>query len=278
MAVMIGSARIDENGKIKGGVAGDQKQTNTPDLYGEVSMQNWYLHSLGWRVFRCKDSFKAMKIAWDMEAACNNKYIGYDQTKDTLYDVVKPLGFDCSKVKTPCETDCAYLVRICVLYAGINVPVFYTWTEPDVLLATGEFTELTDKKYTTSSDYLRCGDILVTPSKGHTVVVLSNGSKATDAMMCLVKYTFNNVQISAGASGTRAKQLTRSIVKTGYHPIVPRLASVSNSALCNVRPFIGGGNENTLYVNYYRASGGSGKIDASVVVAYVRNDCVDILW
>ena len=46
MAVKIGSARIDENGKAHGGAAGDQTGK-------EVSTQNWY--SRNWRVFRAKD-------------------------------------------------------------------------------------------------------------------------------------------------------------------------------------------------------------------------------
>ena len=36
MATIIGSARIDENGKISGGIAGDQKQTSSAnDTVGE---------------------------------------------------------------------------------------------------------------------------------------------------------------------------------------------------------------------------------------------------
>ena len=47
MAVKIGSARIDENGKAHGGQAGDQTGK-------EVSTQSWYLNSKGWRVYRAK--------------------------------------------------------------------------------------------------------------------------------------------------------------------------------------------------------------------------------
>ena len=47
-----------------------------------------------------------------------------------------------------------------------------------MLLATGAFAEMTDRKYRTGSAYLREGDVLVTPSKGHTAVVLSSGSEA----------------------------------------------------------------------------------------------------
>lgn len=174
MSVKIGSARIDENGRAKGGRAGDQTGK-------EVSTQGWYRHSKGWRVFRAKDPAVAEKIARDMQWACDNKHIGYDQGQRlTLYDVAKPLGFDCKRVDTDCETDCSALVRVCCAYAGVMLPNFRTPTEPAALLDSGAFTELKGAKYTDSDKYLRRGDILVTRTQGHTVVVLSNGSRAGD--------------------------------------------------------------------------------------------------
>jgi len=174
MSVKIGSARIDENGHAKGGKAGDQTGK-------EVSTQSWYRHSKGWRVFRAKDPAVAEKIAQDMQWACDNRHIGYDQGQRlTLYDVSKPLGFNCNKVKENCETDCSALVRVCCAYAGVKLPNFRTPTEPAALLDSGAFTELKGAKYTDSDKYLRRGDILVTRTQGHTVVVLSNGSKAGD--------------------------------------------------------------------------------------------------
>ena len=174
MSVKIGSARIDENGKARGGKAGDQTGK-------EVSTQSWYKHSKGWRVFRAKDPAVAEKIAQDMQWACDNKHIGYDQGQRlTLYDVSKPLGFNCNKVKENCETDCSALVRVCCAYAGVKLPNFRTPTEPAALLDSGAFVELKGAKYTDSDKYLRRGDILVTRTQGHTVVVLSNGSKAGD--------------------------------------------------------------------------------------------------
>lgn len=173
MAVIIGSARIDENGNAKGGKAGDQTGK-------EVSTQNWYKHKKGWIVLRAKDSACAEKIANDMEYACNNKNIGYDQNqRNTLYNIAKTVGFNCNKVKTPCETDCSALVRVCLAYAGIDVPNFRTSNEVSVIMKTGKFIELTDKKYTDSQNYLLRGDILVTKTQGHTVVVLTNGKNAT---------------------------------------------------------------------------------------------------
>lgn len=172
MSVKIGSARIDENGKARGGKAGDQTGK-------ELSTQSWYKHSKGWRVFRAKSPEVAEKIAQDMQWACDNKHIGYDQGQRlTLYNVSKPLGFNCKAVTTDCETDCSALVRVCCAYAGIMLPNFRTPTEPAALLDSGAFIELTGSKYTDASTYLKRGDILVTKTQGHTVVVLSNGSKA----------------------------------------------------------------------------------------------------
>ena len=174
MSVKIGSARIDENGNARGGQAGDQNGR-------EVSTQSWYKHSKGWRVFRAKDPAVAEKIARDMQWACDNSHIGYDQGQRlTLYDVSKPLGFNCHLVKTNCETDCSALVRVCCAYAGVSLPNFRTPTEPAALLDSGDFVELKGSKYTDSDKYLKRGDILCTRTQGHTVVVLSNGSKAGD--------------------------------------------------------------------------------------------------
>ena len=173
MSVKIGSARIDENGNAKGGKAGDQTGR-------EVSTQSWYKHAKGWRVFRAKNPAVADKIAQDMQWACDNRHIGYDQGQRlSLYDVAKPLGFNCKLVKTKCETDCSALVRVCCAYAGISLPNFRTPTEPAALLDSGAFEELKGSKYTDTDKYLRRGDILVTRSQGHTVVVLTNGSKVS---------------------------------------------------------------------------------------------------
>ena len=172
MHVKIGSARIDERGRIHGGKAGNQTGK-------ELSIQNWYRHSKGWRVLRCTDSSKAEKIAAAMEAACQNRNIGYDQyERSTLYNLAKSVGFDPGKVIKPCETDCSALVRVCLAYAGIMTDNFLTTDEAQKILATGYFVELKDGKYTDHSDHLRRGDILVTRTKGHTVVVLNSGDKA----------------------------------------------------------------------------------------------------
>ena len=173
MAVKIGSARNGENGSATGNKAGDQTGR-------EVSVQNWYLHKKGWRVFRCKDPAKAELMAQNMQAACDNPNIGYDQyQRHTLYKAAKLVGFILSRVKTKCETDCSALIRVLLALIGVSVPEeFRTGNMPGYLLKSGMFVELTGDKYQAKSAYLRRGDILVTRTAGHTVMVLSDGSRA----------------------------------------------------------------------------------------------------
>lgn len=200
MAVYVGSARGDENGGAYGGKAGDQTGS-------EVSTQKWYRHSKGWRVFRAKDPAAALKIAYDMEMACANSHIGYDQyQRDTLYKAAESVGFDCGRVTTDCETDCSALVRVCCAYAGIMLPNYNTESQPTTMLKSGAFDELTGERYTDSSDRLRAGDILVTRAKGHTVVVLGDGPLAWEEPGALRK----------GDRGDDVKALQQTLLALGY--------------------------------------------------------------
>ena len=209
--VYVGSARIDERGKAYGGKAGDQTGK-------EVSKQKFYVHKKGWRVFRAKDRAAALKIAADMEAACKNSHIGYDQwQRNTLYKAAEPLGFDCARVKTNCETDCSALVRVCCAYAGImGLPSdFRTGNMPANLLKTGAFVELKGAKYTDQSAYLGKGDILVTKTHGHTVVVLDDGVKYEGTVEAR-EYALGERLLKHGAEGADVKQLQQYLIQLGY--------------------------------------------------------------
>ena len=86
MGVIFGSARIDENGNIAGGAAGDQSGN-------EVSTQAYYMHSKGWYALRPKSADVAEKIATAMQQACDNPNIGYDQNqRDTVMTQLKKYG------------------------------------------------------------------------------------------------------------------------------------------------------------------------------------------
>lgn len=171
MSVKIGHASIDENGKIKNGVAGDQTKK-------EVYTRNWY--NKPWTsVIRPKNANEAEKIARAMEQACANDNIGYDQyQRTTLFTQAKAKNWDLSKINVKCETDCSALVAVCVNCAGISVSKdMYTGNELQALKNTGKFVVYTSSAYISSSTKLKRGDILL--GKGHTAIVLSDGSKAT---------------------------------------------------------------------------------------------------
>jgi|GEM_PF-509706 len=177
MAVLIGHASIDENGKGAGGQAGDQTAK-------EVCTRNWY--NKDWNVLiRCTDPEIAEKMAIAMEQACANKHIGYDQwNRNTLYAQLKKVGLDMSKVSVDCECDCSSLVSMCAICAGVSADILYaggnmrtTRNMRTAFANTGKFQILTDSKYLTSDAYLQRGDILV-KENSHTVLVLSNGAKA----------------------------------------------------------------------------------------------------
>lgn len=163
MAVIIGSARHDEHGNCySGGKDGDQTGQ-------EVSTQKFYNHSKGWNVLRAKDNKVAEKLAKAMKIASDNKNIGYDQSE--RYGVIKH-GIN-TKVKTEC--DCSSLVRACIIYAsGKDVGDFNTSNERSVILKSGLFKDVGSYK---QGDTLYNGDILVTRTKGHTVIVVSGAKK-----------------------------------------------------------------------------------------------------
>jgi hypothetical protein len=169
--MIIGSARIDERGKINGGAAGDQKQSKTPDYSGEVSMQTFYVHRKGWYVIRPKKSAHAENIASKMQRACNNPNLGYDQYN--RFGVIT-YGIGTNK-KTEC--DCSSLVRACVKEGtGKDPGNFSTADEVAVLERTGLFER--QVPYTNGMT-LYNGDILVTKTKGHTAIVVSGNPRKT---------------------------------------------------------------------------------------------------
>lgn len=168
MKVIIGSARRDENGKYAGGKPGDQDGV-------EVSTQNYYVHTKGWYMFRFLSDEHAKKVAKAMWDACMNNNIGYCQAHRSIMAMLKKYG-NMKAIGEKTEADCSDLVRGCIYEAtGIDVGAFSTATEPSVLEKSGLFAK---KVSVTSATVLKPGDILVTKSKGHTVIVVSVGGSA----------------------------------------------------------------------------------------------------
>lgn len=221
--VTIGHASIDERGSARGGSAGDQTGR-------EVCSRSWY--DKKWLCcIRAKDRKVADRIAKAMEQAVANDKIGYDQDqRTTCYDRAKEVGWDLSKITTACECDCSSLVAVCVNAAGIPVSQhIWTGNEEAALLATGAFDSFRESKYLITDENLARGDILV--SGGHTVVVLTNGSKYVSVPAELVESTTESEPVAAPNVTLKPDYAQEYFAKTaGTYKVTASLLNVRTGA------------------------------------------------
>lgn len=199
MTVIVGSARVDERGKFQGGAAGDQTGR-------EVATENFYVHSQGWDIVRAKAPAHRLKIAERMQAACNNPNVGYSMSD--RYGINRG-GIDSN---VPVNGDCSSLARQCVKEGtGTDPGDMTTANLKAKLLATGLFEYV--GKYN-SNTVLMTGDILVTCTKGHVVIVVkgadtdedkSSSGSNTDAPRVA------NPPLQIGAHGEEVKVLQQNL-------------------------------------------------------------------
>lgn len=203
--IHIGHASIDENGKISGGVAGDQTGK-------EVCIRTYYLHNKGWYQFIPESTEVADAIAEAMTQACNNPYIGYDQGERLdIMTALKKYG-SLEKIAEPTECDCSSLIRACIYQAtGIDVGNFNTASEPQVLEKSGLFK---DKVTVTSSTILYKGAVLVTKIKGHTVVIV-NGEELANTTKETEVYKLKTLK--KGSTGNDVTIFESIMKKMGYY-------------------------------------------------------------
>lgn len=279
--IRIAQASSSENfGKY--GVAPNQRRTGASrtkpegNLDGELNVVEWYG---GWEaVYRPIDGAVAERIAnFAYRAVANGNYIGYSWSGNTqVFDALKAKGSsDPMDIDTYVNCDCASLVGAAVYYAGIvdsGLRAMTTWKEDEVLTRTNAFVKLTGEEMLKTGKGIQRGDILW--KTGHTAVALDSDPVVPGNLFVYEKHSFNGVLISAGTPGTRAVQRTIKVGKPGYKLFDVRLSYVSNSALAKVDPFPGWGDDSKIAVNFYRASGAGGPIDATVVVIYIREETV----
>lgn len=205
MSLIVGSARIDENGKTSGGKAGDQTGK-------EVCTQAYYMHSKGWYALRAKSVTHANALAVAMKEACNNNKIGYDQNeRNGVITQLKKYG-SLSKIATATECDCSSLVRACIIQAtGKDVGNITTANEASTLEASGLFES---KKSVTGEGMLYNGDILVTKTKGHTVIVVSGRARSTATTSNTS--TATKSYLSKGDKGNDVKTMQTMLIAVGY--------------------------------------------------------------
>ena len=173
--IKCGWASIDENHHARGGKAGDQTGK-------EVKVGYWYDFGQN-RVIRFKNREKAKKAAKICKEICENNPVGYDQSqRTTLFDALKKLDWDVSKLKKNVECDCSALMAVCCNAVGIKVSKH--WYTGNMVACCkdhpNEFEILTKAKYLNEDDYLKTGDMILNTSK-HVIMALENGSKASSA-------------------------------------------------------------------------------------------------
>lgn len=176
----IGHASISEKNSVNG-EAGDStgKEVCTVASYNISRIQPYI-------VLRPKDNILAENSAKACEAGCLNNNIGYSQnSRNTLYNRAKELNSDLTKVDlseiaTKCNTDCSAFMAVCALIGGANFTYGSNGPTTSTMKAkfkqSGDYEVLTSAEYTSKSDSLKRGDILVREGH-HTIMVLENGTE-----------------------------------------------------------------------------------------------------
>ena len=175
---MISNSGHDENGKYRGGKAGDQSGT-------EWYIRKWYNN--GWTcILRHPLAEVREMIATLAEESANNNNIGYDQNERTSYwKALKNSGYRPKNITTPCEGDCSAGVSANVKATGYLLGIKelqnvsennYTGSMKKSFSSAG-FEVLTAKKYLTSDKYLLRGDIILKEDV-HVCTNLTDGSEA----------------------------------------------------------------------------------------------------
>ena len=206
MPLLCGWASIDERGRISGGRAGDQTGK-------EVKTGSWYYfkqkHCLRW-----KSREHAKEYARIIKALCKNERIGYDQgQRTTLFNELKRLGWDYTKLTSNVECDCSELIACginCVFKKTVIPSHVYTGNLSSYLVASGYFKKLTGNKYCLCSSYLSVGDILNAPGH-HVISVLEDGKKFGQTNSKVAEPTLRK-----GSTGSEVKKLQSNLNALGY--------------------------------------------------------------
>lgn len=174
---MISNCGSDERGRYTGGQAGDQTGR-------EWQVIPWYNRPWNY-VLRHPDQNVGNLLADLARKAAQNDNIGYDQGGRTTYwTQLLAAGYAPEKIAVKCEADCSSGVSANVKAAGyiLGIPALqnvskdlYTGNMRQALRNAG-FEVLTDKRYMSSDEYLKPGDILLYEGH-HTAINLDLGKK-----------------------------------------------------------------------------------------------------
>lgn len=205
---MISNCGHDENGRYRGGRAGDQSLT-------EWYIRTWYNYP--WDCVLRYNGSNASEVRryignWAIRSAKNN-HIGYNQ--DARYGFWQHLvtsDYDPAQITINCDTDCSAGVLAICKAVGYKLGIQalknidhtgYTGNMREILSKAG-FTILTDYKYRSSEDYLEFGDILLN-IKSHTCTYVGNGQeRGEDAP---TQFVYGRESFKAYESGLSCKEI-----------------------------------------------------------------------
>lgn len=194
MSTVVYSCGHDENGKYRGGKAGDQSGT---EWYARAS----YFSTKWTEVWEPPTEAIGLKVASQAKAGANNNNIGYDQNqRNTLLTEAEKVGFDLAMIKTPCEADCSSSTTVCVIAAAgaskeqmmrgqSNCPTTVNIGER---LKEAGWKKHSQDKHLTSSDYWGPGWI-VNRAGSHVII---NGTAGR-------YYKCGSASANSGASGSK---------------------------------------------------------------------------
>ena len=209
MAHYIVHSSIDENGKARGGAAGDQ-------TCKEVCTRTWYSKPWG-MVLRCPDANIAEKAREIAIKLANSNLIGYDQyNRNSLYQELKKHNWNVdnyikSGVKT--ETDCSsfvYAVYCCLIpemRSNANAPT--TSTAKSFYKKHG-FKVLTANKYTKSAANLKRGDLL-NKAGAHIVMYCGTDVNVASSAKVIPTVAASSPNLRKGSSGTQVIYLQQDL-------------------------------------------------------------------
>ena len=245
--VKISNCGHDEHGRYAGGKAGDQTGT-------EYQIMNWY--SRPWLcVLRFNDAKIATMIADMATKAAQNNLIGYDQgtsgnsnDRYSFWRHLKASNYDPAQITIACESDCSASTAAIVKGAGYRlnnaklkaVSIYLTTRNMRQALKNAGAKVLTDKKYLTSGDYLKAGDILLNDSH-HVAIAVTSGSKSSNTANNTTTtittkgadYMFEPKLVKLGSEGTSVLLLQEILIARGFKGKNGKALSLSRKADAN---------------------------------------------
>lgn len=159
----ISNCGLNENGGTHGGKPGDQTGK-------EYELVKWY--SRPWsHILRCPNQSVASKINAIAIAAPQNDNIGYDQgARHTMLKELEKVGWNPSKITTPCSADCSSSTSAVLIAAGnlagdAKLAKLGLQSSSSIVGALKKlgWTDYTSSDYTKSDSKLQPGDVMVLP-------------------------------------------------------------------------------------------------------------------